>query len=46
MQRGDVVFAKIALENNLADPFTKALPQKSFDRHVDGMGVRVVGAWL
>lgn len=38
--------AKIASENNLADPFTKALPQKSFDRHVEGMGVRVVGAWL
>ena len=46
VQRGDVVVAKIASENNLADPFTKALPQKSFDRHVDGMGVRVVGAWL
>ena len=38
--------AKISSENNLADPFTKALPQKSFDRHVEGMGVRVVGAWL
>ena len=46
VQRGDVIVAKIASENNLADPFTKALPQKSFDRHVEGMGVRVVGAWL
>lgn len=46
VQRGDVMVAKIASENNLADPFTKALPQKSFDRHVEGMGVRVVGAWL
>ena len=46
VQRGHVMVAKIASENNLADPFTKALPQKSFDRHVEGMGVRVVGAWL
>ena len=46
VQRGDVMVAKIALDNNLADPFTKALPQKSFDRHVEGMGVRVVGEWL
>jgi len=46
VQRGDVMVAKIASENNLADPFTKVLPQKSFDRHVEGMGVRVVGAWL
>ena len=46
VQRGDVMVAKIALDNNLADPFTKVLPQKSFDRHVEGMGVRVVGPWL
>ena len=46
VQRGDVMVVKIASENNLADPFTKALPQKSFDRHLEGMGVRVVGAWL
>ena len=46
VQRGDVMVVKIASENNLADPFTKTLPQKSFDRHVEGMGVRVVGAWL
>ncbi|CAN4094743.1 unnamed protein product [Withania somnifera] len=46
VQRGDVVVAKIALENNLADPFTKALPQKPFDRHVEEMGVKVVNAWL
>ncbi|CAN4121880.1 unnamed protein product [Withania somnifera] len=45
VQRGDVVLAKIASENNLADLFTKALPQKPFDRHVEGMGVKVVDAW-
>ncbi|XP_075073913.1 secreted RxLR effector protein 161-like [Nicotiana tabacum] len=46
VQRGDVVVTKIVSENNLADPFTKSLPQKTFDRHVDGMGVRIVDAWL
>ncbi|XP_075095409.1 secreted RxLR effector protein 161-like [Nicotiana tabacum] len=46
VQRGDVVVTKIASENNLADPFTKSLPQKTFDRHVDGMGVRIVDARL
>ncbi|OIT28813.1 retrovirus-related pol polyprotein from transposon tnt 1-94, partial [Nicotiana attenuata] len=39
VQREDVEVPKIASENNLADPFTKSLPQKTFDRHVDGMGV-------
>ena len=37
VKRGDVVVAKIASEDNLADPFTKALPAKAHDRHVEGM---------
>ena len=45
-QRGDARVLMIALEDNLADPFTKSLPQKIFDKHVEGMGVRVVDAWL
>ena len=39
---GDVVIAKIENANNLADPFTKALPQKTFESHLGGMGVRLV----
>ena len=31
--RGDVVIAKIDGANNLADPFTKALPQRTFESH-------------
>ena len=46
VQRRDVMVAKIALEKNLADPFPKALSQKSFNRHVERIGVRIVGAWL
>ena len=46
MQRGDVVVTKIATADNLADPITKSLPTKTFDRHVEGMGVRCVASWL
>ena len=34
VRRGDVQVEKIATLENLADPFTKSLPQKVFDRHV------------
>lgn len=40
VKRGDIVVAKIATEDNRADPFTKSLPAKAFDRHVEGLGVR------
>ena len=40
--RGDVVVAKIDSANNLADPFTKALPQTTFESHLEGMVVRLV----
>ncbi|WMV59103.1 hypothetical protein MTR67_052488 [Solanum verrucosum] len=43
-QRGDVRVLKIESKNNLADPFTKGLPQKSFDNHMDEMGVQIVHA--
>ncbi|RVW98285.1 Retrovirus-related Pol polyprotein from transposon TNT 1-94 [Vitis vinifera] len=46
VQRGDVVVMKIASKNNLADPFTKSLSSTTFERHVEGMGVKVVDAWL
>ncbi|XP_075076347.1 secreted RxLR effector protein 161-like [Nicotiana tabacum] len=45
-QRGNARVLKIASEDNLADPFTKSLTQKIFDKYVEGMGVRVVDAWL
>ncbi|OIT07049.1 retrovirus-related pol polyprotein from transposon tnt 1-94, partial [Nicotiana attenuata] len=38
-QRGDARVLKIASEDNLADPFTKSLTKKIFDKHVEGMGV-------
>ena len=33
--RGDVVVAKIESANNLVDPFTKALPQRTFESHLE-----------
>ena len=40
--RGDVVVAKIESTNNLADPFTKVLPQRTFESYLKGMGVKLV----
>ena len=40
--RGDVIVAKIASTENLADPFTKTLPQRTFESHLEGIGVRCV----
>ena len=40
VQCGDVIVTKIAITDNLADPFTKALPQKAFERHLDSLGLR------
>ena len=42
MAWGDVIVAKIDSTNNLVDPFTNALPQKTFDSHLEGIGVKLV----
>jgi len=44
--RGDIALQKIASAENVADPFTKALPQSSFERHIDKMGLRYQTSWL
>ena len=40
--REDVVVAKIDTATNLVDPFTKTLPQRTFESHLKGMRVRLV----
>ena len=40
VHRGDVAVMKIALEHNLADPFTKILPGRVFTGHLEGLGLR------
>ena len=46
VHRGDVKVSHIASEDNLADSFTKALTQRIFDQHVEGVGVRCIALWL
>ena len=38
VHRGDVAVMKIASEQNLADPFTKTLPERVFTSHLEGLG--------
>ena len=40
VHRGDVAVMKIVLEHNLADPFTKTLPERVFTGHLEGLGLR------
>ena len=40
VQHGDVTVTKISTADNLADPFTKALPQKAFECHLDSLDRR------
>ena len=40
--RGDMVVAKTDVINSLADPFIKALPQRTFKSHLEGIEVRLV----
>ena len=40
LQREDIIEEKIAYEDKLADPFTKALKTKVFDSHVYIIGLR------
>ena len=40
VQCGDVTVTKIATTDNLANLFTKALPQKAFERHLDSLGLK------
>ena len=40
VHRGDVNVVKIALKDNLVDPFTETLPERIFNKHLLGMGLR------
>ena len=39
VESGDVAIVKIASENNLADPFTKTLVARIFERHIESIGM-------
>ena len=40
VHRGYIVVMKIASKHNLADPFTKTLPERVFTSHLEGLGLR------
>ena len=42
--QGDIHSRKSTSEENLADPFTKTLPVRVFEKHVDYMGVKSLPA--
>jgi hypothetical protein len=43
VSRGDAVVAKITSVENLANSFTKTLPQKTFESHLNGLCVKCIG---
>ena len=46
IDRGDTIVIKIASEENLAYPFTKSIPERVFDKHVNCMGFKRVPGLL
>ena len=40
INRGDVTVTKILTLENLANPFTKTLTEKQFNKHIEGIGLR------
>ena len=46
IHRDDVAVLKMASENNLADPSIKTLPAKSFEGHLEGLGLRDISHFL
>ena len=45
LARGDVIVRRVNSMNNVADPLTKALTPKIFERHVESMGIRYHREW-
>ena len=45
LARGDIIICRVDSINNVADPLTKALTPKLFEKHVEAMGMRYQYAW-
>ena len=41
IERQEICIKKVETKNNIEDPFTKALPQWEFDRHLEWYGVKI-----
>jgi hypothetical protein len=46
IERGDVQIRKVEGKENAADPFTKALCSKEFDKHKWNIGLRFMSDWI
>ena len=46
LELGNVFMSKVHTDENLADPFTKVLPQNRFVIHAKGIGLRLASEWL
>ncbi|GJT91225.1 hypothetical protein Tco_1080070 [Tanacetum coccineum] len=43
---GQIKFLKVYTDNNLANPFTKALPKGKLTQHARSMGLRLASIWI
>ena len=46
MQLGEIKVTKIVTTNNVADPFTKVVIGKTFNHHLQSMGMREMPQFL
>jgi hypothetical protein len=46
VERGDVCIRKVHTDQNLADPFTKPLPQAKHEGHARAIGLRFSSDWI
>ena len=43
---GEISIHKVHTDQNLADPFTKPLPQAKHESHAKGIGLRFSNEWI
>ncbi|GKE24414.1 hypothetical protein Tco_1435926 [Tanacetum coccineum] len=43
---GEIRFLKVHIDDNLADPFTKALPKGKLTQHARSMGLRLASSFM
>ena len=45
IERGDVKICRVPINDNVADPLTKPLPQPKHESHIRSMGIRYDVDW-
>ncbi|KAD5318355.1 hypothetical protein E3N88_18301 [Mikania micrantha] len=46
VERGDVIISKVQSYLNVADPFTKPMPQAKHESHASSIGLRMSSDWI